>query len=214
MFTVYVGSILTTGLWLLSLKSSGEEPSWFIFAVSIWLWFTVLFANFAEAMAEGRGKAQADSLRAHGEKCRPRRYCAAHRAQRHDLVYRLDAGRRGNRCRSVRSAQRRFGGRRGRRLHSGRRRSRRRRGLGRRKRDHRRKRAGDSRERRRPQQRHRRHARAVRLAGRADHGQPGRDVSRSHDRDGRRGQAAENAQRNRLGHSAGRHDDRLLCWSA
>lgn len=63
MFTVYVGSILATGLWLYSLQSAGEEPSWFIFAVSVWLWFTVLFANFAEAMAEGRGKAQADALR-------------------------------------------------------------------------------------------------------------------------------------------------------
>ncbi len=63
MFTVYVGSILTTGLWIASLRSTGEEPSWFIFAVSVWLWFTVLFANFAEAMAEGRGKAQADALR-------------------------------------------------------------------------------------------------------------------------------------------------------
>ena len=63
MFTVYVGSILTTGLWILSLNSAGEERSWFIFAVSAWLWFTVLFANLAEAMAEGRGKAQADALR-------------------------------------------------------------------------------------------------------------------------------------------------------
>jgi K+-transporting ATPase ATPase B chain len=63
MFTVYVGSILTTGLWILSLNTPGEEPSWFIFGVSVWLWFTVLFANFAEAMAEGRGKAQADALR-------------------------------------------------------------------------------------------------------------------------------------------------------
>ena len=63
MFTVYVGSILTTGLWIASYSTGGEEPSWFIFAVSVWLWFTVLFANFAEAMAEGRGKAQADALR-------------------------------------------------------------------------------------------------------------------------------------------------------
>jgi K+-transporting ATPase ATPase B chain len=63
MFTVYVGSILTTGLWLNSLATPGEEPSWFILGVTIWLWFTVLFANFAEAMAEGRGKAQADALR-------------------------------------------------------------------------------------------------------------------------------------------------------
>jgi potassium-transporting ATPase ATP-binding subunit len=63
MFTVYVGSILTTGLFALSLRFGGEEPSWFILAISAWLWFTVLFANFAEAMAEGRGKAQADALR-------------------------------------------------------------------------------------------------------------------------------------------------------
>src|SRR3984885_11872429 len=63
MFTVYVGSILTTGLWIQSIVGKGEAASGFIFAVSIWLWFTVVFANFAEAMAEGRGKAQADTLR-------------------------------------------------------------------------------------------------------------------------------------------------------
>jgi K+-transporting ATPase ATPase B chain len=64
MFTVFVGSILTTGLWIQALVGEGEASAWFIFGVSAWLWFTVLFANFAEAMAEGRGKAQADSLRA------------------------------------------------------------------------------------------------------------------------------------------------------
>jgi K+-transporting ATPase ATPase B chain len=63
MFTVWVGSVLTTGLWLQALTGKGEAAAGFIFAVSIWLWFTVLFANFAEAMAEGRGKAQADTLR-------------------------------------------------------------------------------------------------------------------------------------------------------
>jgi potassium-transporting ATPase ATP-binding subunit len=63
MFTVYVGSILTTGLWIQALTGKGEAAPGFIFAVSLWLWFTVLFANFAEAMAEGRGKAQADTLR-------------------------------------------------------------------------------------------------------------------------------------------------------
>jgi K+-transporting ATPase ATPase B chain len=63
MFIVFIGSILTTGLGLHALSTgSGESPA-FIFGVSAWLWFTVLFANFAEAMAEGRGKAQADSLR-------------------------------------------------------------------------------------------------------------------------------------------------------
>src|SRR5881396_3890822 len=63
MFVVYVGSILTTLLWVQALVGKGEAPGWFIFWVSMWLWFTVLFANFAEAMAEGRGKAQAASLR-------------------------------------------------------------------------------------------------------------------------------------------------------
>src|SRR5258708_37211224 len=63
MFVVYVGSILTTLLWVQALVGKGEAPRWFIFWVSVWLWFTVLFANFAEAMAEGRGKAQAASLR-------------------------------------------------------------------------------------------------------------------------------------------------------
>jgi len=63
MFVVYVGSILTTILFLQALVGKGEASAGFILAVSVWLWFTVLFANFAEAMAEGRGKAQAASLR-------------------------------------------------------------------------------------------------------------------------------------------------------
>jgi K+-transporting ATPase ATPase B chain len=63
MFVVYVGSILTTVLWVQSLNGQAEETSGFILAVTLWLWFTVLFANFAEALAEGRSKAQAASLR-------------------------------------------------------------------------------------------------------------------------------------------------------
>jgi K+-transporting ATPase ATPase B chain len=63
MFTVLVGSMLTTGLGVCSVVDPGRESPAFIFAVAAWLWFTVLFANFAEAMAEGRGKAQADTLR-------------------------------------------------------------------------------------------------------------------------------------------------------
>jgi potassium-transporting ATPase ATP-binding subunit len=63
MFVVYIGSILTTALWIQALAGRGEAPSWFIFNIAIWLWFTVLFANFAEALAEGRSKAQAASLR-------------------------------------------------------------------------------------------------------------------------------------------------------
>ncbi len=63
MFVVEVGSALTTVLFLQALAGKGEASSGFILAVALWLWFTVLFANFAEAMAEGRGKAQADALR-------------------------------------------------------------------------------------------------------------------------------------------------------
>jgi K+-transporting ATPase ATPase B chain len=63
MFVVYVGSLLTTVLWLQALRGQGEAPTGFIFAIAAWLWFTVLFANFAEALAEGRSKAQAASLR-------------------------------------------------------------------------------------------------------------------------------------------------------
>ena len=63
MFVVYVGSILTTLLWVQALFGHGEAPAMFIFAITIWLWFTLLFANFAEALAEGRSKAQAASLR-------------------------------------------------------------------------------------------------------------------------------------------------------
>ncbi len=63
MFVVYVGSILTTVLWLQALGGKGEAPAGFILAITLWLWFTVLFANFAEAVAEGRSKAQAAALR-------------------------------------------------------------------------------------------------------------------------------------------------------
>jgi K+-transporting ATPase ATPase B chain len=63
MFCVYVGSILTTVLWIAALAGQAEAPAGFILAVTLWLWFTVLFANFAEALAEGRSKAQAASLR-------------------------------------------------------------------------------------------------------------------------------------------------------
>ena len=63
MFCVFVGAILSSGLFIQSLLGTGEAPSGFILQISLWLWFTLLFANFAEAMAEGRGKAQAESLR-------------------------------------------------------------------------------------------------------------------------------------------------------
>ena len=63
MFVVEVGSLMTTVLWIQALTGSGEAPAGFIGSISLWLWFTVLFANFSEALAEGRGKAQAAALR-------------------------------------------------------------------------------------------------------------------------------------------------------
>src|ERR1700716_993237 len=63
MFIVEVGSVLTTILFFQKLPSATRSDSVFTGLVSAWLWFTVLFANFAEAVAEGRGKAQAETLR-------------------------------------------------------------------------------------------------------------------------------------------------------
>jgi K+-transporting ATPase ATPase B chain len=65
MFIVELGSVITTVIFLRDLFSSGDsEPLWFTGTISLWLWLTVLFGNFAEAIAEGRGKAQANALRA------------------------------------------------------------------------------------------------------------------------------------------------------
>jgi K+-transporting ATPase ATPase B chain len=63
MFVVLVGSVWTTAALIIDLARGTGTPG-FTFQLALWLWFTVLFANFAEAMAEGRGKAQAESLRA------------------------------------------------------------------------------------------------------------------------------------------------------
>jgi K+-transporting ATPase ATPase B chain len=69
MFVVEIGAVITTGAWLIQLfggrpLGGGHEPAWFTFTVAFWLWLTAVFANMAEALAEGRGKAQADALRA------------------------------------------------------------------------------------------------------------------------------------------------------
>src|SRR5206468_1719337 len=61
MFVTEVGAAVTTGEVLFA--HAHGEPFGFVLQIALWLWFTVLFANFAEAMAEGRGKAQADALR-------------------------------------------------------------------------------------------------------------------------------------------------------
>jgi K+-transporting ATPase ATPase B chain len=65
MFVVAIGSVLTTILFVRDIidPASRVAPLWFSIAITLWLWFTVVFANFAEAVAEGRGKAQADTLR-------------------------------------------------------------------------------------------------------------------------------------------------------
>jgi len=62
MFVVEIGSVITTTYAVSSAMSGGKDFGFFV-SLAVWLWFTVLFANFAEAMAEGRGKAQADALR-------------------------------------------------------------------------------------------------------------------------------------------------------
>jgi potassium-transporting ATPase ATP-binding subunit len=69
MFVVEVGALITTGAWLIQVfggspLGGGHEGAWFTATVAIWLWLTVVFANLAEATAEGRGRAQAASLRA------------------------------------------------------------------------------------------------------------------------------------------------------
>ncbi|PXW49189.1 K+-transporting ATPase ATPase B chain [Erwinia sp. AG740] len=63
MFVVYIGSLLTTGIWLAIASGHTDGSAGFTAAVALWLWVTVLFANFAEALAEGRSKAQAEALK-------------------------------------------------------------------------------------------------------------------------------------------------------
>ena len=88
MFVVYVGSILTTLLWGQALWTGGrgEASAGFIFGVTLWLWFTVLFANFAEAMAEGRGKAQAASLRKARRDLHAKRLARPERTAKYETV--------------------------------------------------------------------------------------------------------------------------------
>jgi K+-transporting ATPase ATPase B chain len=82
MFVVEVGSVLTTILWLRDriLHPAGAAPGWFALSVSVWLWFTVVFANFAEAVAEGRGKAQAETLRRMRREIKARKLVAGREA--------------------------------------------------------------------------------------------------------------------------------------
>jgi K+-transporting ATPase ATPase B chain len=86
MFVCYVGAILTAGLWLQALLGKGEASAAYIFWVSLWLWFTVLFANFAEAIAEGRSRAQAASLRAARREVMARKLAAPQKDARWENV--------------------------------------------------------------------------------------------------------------------------------
>jgi len=83
MFVVEIGSVLTTLILLRDLiaPTPGSQPLWFTFSVSFWLWFTVIFANFAEAVAEGRGKAQAATLRRMRQETTARRLVNGHREE-------------------------------------------------------------------------------------------------------------------------------------
>src|SRR5262249_44673421 len=64
MCIVELGSVITTAIFVLDLARGQTSGIWFVGVIAVWLWLTVLFANFAEAIAEGRGKAQASALRA------------------------------------------------------------------------------------------------------------------------------------------------------
>ncbi|MDC0673982.1 potassium-transporting ATPase subunit KdpB [Nannocystis radixulma] len=86
MFVVEVGSVLTTILAVQALVGQGEASFGFIAGVAAWLWFTVLFANFAEALAEGRGKAQAESLRKARQHVQARRLAERHKDAHTELV--------------------------------------------------------------------------------------------------------------------------------
>jgi K+-transporting ATPase ATPase B chain len=86
MFVVEVGSLLTTVLWIQALFGKGEAPAGFIAGVAIWLWFTVLFANFSEAVAEGRGKAQAEALRKTRQTTQAKKLPRQDRQAKYELV--------------------------------------------------------------------------------------------------------------------------------
>ena len=69
MFVVEIGAVISTVAWLIQVfggkpLGGGNEPAWYTFLIALWLWLTVVFANLAEALAEGRGRAQASALRA------------------------------------------------------------------------------------------------------------------------------------------------------
>ena len=195
MFVVEVVAALTTVIFIRE-WISGSEHLGFTFQIIVWLWITVLFANFAEAVAEGRGKAQAASLRQTREETKAKLIVD----RQDDLVVPTPAGEApagtGGSGRSRRPDPLGRRGDRGRRLSQ--------RGG-----HHRRVGAGHSRGRRRPVCRHRRHAGGLRLAQGAHHRGTRLDVSRPHDQAGRGRRAPEDAERDRAQYPARRHDPDL-----
>ena len=176
MFVCEIGALVTLGFFFRDLRTHG--PAGFDFAISIWLWFTVLFANFAEAVAEGRGKAQADFLRRTKTDTKARRIVDG----REEIVSSTEL-RKGDVVPRGRGRADRGRRRRGRGC-----------GHGRRVGDHRRVCARHPRSRGRSQFGHGRYARAFGQHPRAGHRQSGRGVPRSHDRARRRRHASEDAR--------------------
>ena len=86
MFVVEVGSLLATLTWLQALWQKGGASPAFTGLVALWLWFTVLFANFSEALAEGRGKAQAEALRRTRQMTQAKKLRQPHHGAAYDLV--------------------------------------------------------------------------------------------------------------------------------
>ena len=160
-FVTEVVAALVTLLWLRSVFLGQGDSPFFSGQIALWLWFTVLFATFAEAVAEGRGKAQAATLRATRSDTLAKRLLDPDGRGHLAAVYSDRPG--------ARPASRRHRPGRSGRSDPVRRRHHRRRRLGQRKRDHRRIGAGDPRGRRRPLRRHRRHHRALRLDQGAHH---------------------------------------------
>ncbi len=96
MFVVYIGTIVTAVLFGQALSGRGEAPAGFILAITIWLLFTVLFANFAEALAEGRSRAQAASLRSMRQTVFAKKLLDPTRARRETVSVRAEDLRKGD----------------------------------------------------------------------------------------------------------------------
>src|SRR5512136_2499504 len=86
MFVTEVGSVLASGLFIQALVGDGEAKASFIGIVALWLWLCVLFANFSEALAEGRGKAQAAALRRTRHETRAKKLSQPKHGAKYDLV--------------------------------------------------------------------------------------------------------------------------------